>query len=360
MKVHLDDTNYEAFLMDYLDGSLDEKEVQELHRFLEDHPELDPEILKSDEVLRLDPPNVTFDGKAAFKRIAPGTPVDRYNQDAYCIAYLEGDLDDFSRRQFEQEIGGNASLQYSFHLYRSSVIKPDDEIVFPAKEQLKRSKIISIRKSLFIPAMAAAAIILIAIGVQWFRGAVTATEELTYSPKMELSLRPMKLDYNTAPVSHSPEQENHQEKDKIVQNNRPNIDKEGDANPDPVHSYKAPAMQPRFHVRNVGRLEPSLKPVPINYNDMVYAAELNIERKALPGRIIDLFKTEVLKMEQPNAMITGWDVAYLGIHTFNRIAGTRLEVTRHYDGENNTKSLAIEPQLFRQEEEKKNNEKSDN
>ncbi|MFW6227153.1 MAG: hypothetical protein ACOC31_03530, partial [Bacteroidota bacterium] len=63
MKVQLDETNYEAFLTDYLDGNLDENEVQELQRFLDNHPDLNSGIMESGEVLCLDPPGIVFDGK---------------------------------------------------------------------------------------------------------------------------------------------------------------------------------------------------------------------------------------------------------------------------------------------------------
>ncbi len=356
MKVQLDETNYEAFLTDYLDGNLDENEVQELQRFLDNHPDLNSGIMESGEVLCLDPPGIVFDGKAAFKRIAPGAPVDQYNRDAYCIAYMEGDLDDFSRRQFEKEVESNASLRYFFHRYHHAVIKPDHEVVFPRKAQIKRGKSFSMRKSVFMPMMAAA-VIFIAVGIHWFREAVTVSEELAYTPEMEMSLQPMKLDYARTPMLRPAPPENAQEQDKIAQKQQKKPAKQ-DVDQDRRH--KAPALQPRFHVRDVGRMEPNLNPAPINYREIVYAADLKNGRKALPGRVIELFKTEVLKMEKPNAMITGWDVAYLGIHTFNRIAGTRLEVTRNYDGDSNTKSLAIEPQLFRQAEMQKSGQERDN
>ena len=92
MKQRIDHSNYEAWLLDRLEGNLAPEQERELAAFLAMHPELDPgegELPTiNDHALRLD----ALDKEALKRRLPPIAVVDALNVDDHLIARLENEL----------------------------------------------------------------------------------------------------------------------------------------------------------------------------------------------------------------------------------------------------------------------------
>lgn len=126
--------NYEVFFMDYLDGNLDEKLIDQFLDFLEKNPDLKEE-LHLFENISLPEDELVFSEKSALYK----TKV--YEKDVLenkYIAYLENDLESADRKLFESWLAANPEFQKEYQLYRKTRIAPDPGVVFKAKDTLYR------------------------------------------------------------------------------------------------------------------------------------------------------------------------------------------------------------------------------
>jgi hypothetical protein len=125
--------NYEAFLLDYMEGNLNEEQRAALMDFLEIHPEKKEELLlfEADPVLAPEP-NKSFD-----KELLKGPQADSF--DDLLIAHLEGLLTGPETEKTETLIKGNSKIRKDFELYKKTILKPDLSVVFTEKNKLKRN-----------------------------------------------------------------------------------------------------------------------------------------------------------------------------------------------------------------------------
>ena len=61
--------NYEAFLLDHMEGNLDAAGTEALFAFFEQYPELKPEFLDDIESISLEPEHISFKEKNELKHI---------------------------------------------------------------------------------------------------------------------------------------------------------------------------------------------------------------------------------------------------------------------------------------------------
>ena len=155
--------NYESYVIDYIDGTLDASLVNELLVFLENNPDIKEEVdFLSDEVKLQNHP-ITFNEKEKLKKII--TPVGDINGDNYqekFIAFYEGDLDKKEREDVLKFVSANGFIEKEFELFSNLFIEPDKNVYFPDKESLKKQ-----RKLVYLPLIRniAAALIILLAGV---------------------------------------------------------------------------------------------------------------------------------------------------------------------------------------------------
>ncbi|MBS1636007.1 MAG: hypothetical protein JST26_08835 [Bacteroidetes bacterium] len=158
----IDTSNYEAFLLDYAEGTLSAEITAELILFLAQHPELavDLDELKELTVVADD---VRFDGKQQLKR----TEADLVSEEQM-VAYIEGQLSDIEKNSIEKSISGNPVLQRELELYKRTVMVPDLSLVFDAKDDLKRkNRVVWLYASATRYAAAAALLLLLGLSALW-------------------------------------------------------------------------------------------------------------------------------------------------------------------------------------------------
>lgn len=147
--------NYESFLIDYLDGSLDESTVNELLLFLEQNPDIKNEFEDLDQT-SLPAEEIKMPRREELKKeIAT-------EFDTRCIAYLEGDLNTTDAAVLEKEVSESAEKARLFRQYSLARLKPDLSISFPDKAMLKKAVNPFRRAVLYTSFSAAAGLLLIA------------------------------------------------------------------------------------------------------------------------------------------------------------------------------------------------------
>ncbi len=128
--------NYEAYFLDYYEGTLDAHATQELMDFLAHHPELKEEFESYEPVSLNDKEEIKFEGKESLKKSL--TPVNANNFDEFAVQYIEGTLNAESKAQFLNFIKLNPVYENELALYQKTKLTTDITIVFTDKEFLKK------------------------------------------------------------------------------------------------------------------------------------------------------------------------------------------------------------------------------
>jgi len=160
----IDRTNYEAILIDFLDGNLSPQDVDSLMDFLSVNPDLEEELALMQD-MQLEPATVAFEGKSLLKRSETLEGKGTYF-DELCIAQLENEITSDEKAYLDKEIASNPKLKKEFDLYQDLKLTPDQSILFNEKGNLKKTVNIFSSKRLMYISSAAAAVAIFALS--WF------------------------------------------------------------------------------------------------------------------------------------------------------------------------------------------------
>ena len=154
MKITRD--NYEVFFLDYLEGNLDEKMVNDFIGFLEVNPDLRQE-LHLFEPVKLPGIEEKFSRKNSLYR-------SELNQnetfDIQTVAWLEGDLTAEEAAEFERWTEKHPEMKADLKRYKKTILEADLSVTFEKKDNLYKYPE---TRSLYWWAMRIAAILLVAL-----------------------------------------------------------------------------------------------------------------------------------------------------------------------------------------------------
>jgi hypothetical protein len=158
----ISENNYEAYMLDYLEGNLDPLMTAELMAFLVENPELE-KLLPGYDGLVMNPGNEIYDAKAILKKDFSDIPVIQENNfDEFCIACSENLLNEQDRLRLAGYLKEHPAKQAAFDLFQQLRLTTDARVVFPGKSGLKKhaSGITTRRLMLYAIAMAASVALL--------------------------------------------------------------------------------------------------------------------------------------------------------------------------------------------------------
>lgn len=149
--------NYEAFLLDYMEGNLSTEGLVALQIFAAQHPHLNID-LNDLELVELNTEEVKFENKENLKKALVS--------DEQFVAYIENGLSTKEKQNIDALCASHPTLANELKLYKKSFVIADDTIVFENKAQLKKqdTKVLW----LFSREVLAAAASLILIAGLWF------------------------------------------------------------------------------------------------------------------------------------------------------------------------------------------------
>ncbi len=138
--------NYEEFILDYYDGSLNPNQVSELFLFLKENPDIKEEFDSFENLSIVFDENIVFENKESLKKkdIIPIGTIDSSNYENYFVAELENDLTEKEANDVHEFLKLNPHLAETYHLLKLTKLKPDTSIVFENKEHIKKKEIISV------------------------------------------------------------------------------------------------------------------------------------------------------------------------------------------------------------------------
>lgn len=125
--------NYEAFVLDYMEGNLDEIGIRELMAFVINHPELDLDLEDLD-LPKINEEKVEFDFKSQLKKSEPSV------SDETLFDYLEQNLAEDECKVIEFNLLNNKLLSLEYHLLKQTILVPDSNEVFFNKAGLYKSE----------------------------------------------------------------------------------------------------------------------------------------------------------------------------------------------------------------------------
>lgn len=148
-------SNYEIWLIDMLDGKLNELQIAKLMSFLDSNPDLKEE-LNSLSSIRLDKASVNYPGKDLMKKSDAEIPDSQFQ--LLCVAYLEHDLNNEQKKELEEIISRDPERDKVFQLLHKTTLIPQDQN-YKHKVSLKRNSLTGWTKPVFIRVLSAAAMI---------------------------------------------------------------------------------------------------------------------------------------------------------------------------------------------------------
>lgn len=160
--------NFEAYLLDYLEGNLDPLLTADLMAFLAENPEYEAWVPDYDSRIMLQE-TLAFSGKSGLKKDFCDIPaINPENFEEFCIAGCEGMLSGDDRKRLEDYVAGDAARLKIMETYRILRLTADNSIVFPGKEKLKKSipPVIRLRHLYYGIAVAASLTLMVMLGLQ--------------------------------------------------------------------------------------------------------------------------------------------------------------------------------------------------
>jgi hypothetical protein len=130
--------NYEAFVLDHLEGRLNAEESAALKAFLVLHPELNVD-LENNELPYLENEHTTLSGKEDLKK-EPAFVPSAGKQDEQIISYIEGLLNEEQRKAFEKKVENDEEYRSLFNIYAGTKLLAESSVVFEGKDSLLRSE----------------------------------------------------------------------------------------------------------------------------------------------------------------------------------------------------------------------------
>lgn len=130
--------NYEAYFLDYHEGTLSLELVKELMEFLSRHPELKEELESFEAVTLNAPLKITYEEKENLKKYTGKITSSSF--DEYAVEYVEGILPGERQKELAAFINLNPHFEKEFELYKKTKLTPDTAIVFDDKASLKKKE----------------------------------------------------------------------------------------------------------------------------------------------------------------------------------------------------------------------------
>ncbi len=145
MKKGININNYESYVIDFLDGTLTPEDVKMFMEFLSDNPQIAADIDGLNEA-RINPDTIVFEKKHELEKasVNPYGSINELNYDEYFIGYHDGDLNEKEANNVLNFIDINKKLKDEFLLHGKLKIQPDEKVIYPHKEDLKKRNIIPI------------------------------------------------------------------------------------------------------------------------------------------------------------------------------------------------------------------------
>lgn len=348
MKMKPDRTDYETWIVDYLDGNLDEDQVGKLFSFLKDNPD----IMEEFNELQLLPNNaagVEFHDKNSLKKSVHQLSETQFEQ--LCVAHLENDISPEQQYELQEIVSADAERNKTFELISKTRLVPPP-VTYPYKKSLYRMPVFVKAVRIAAAVTGIAATLLILVTLLFNRPEIITPETgiaaAESSPEPGLTDTgidaPAIMEKNTIPVPEkSPEPAVSMQT--LAKNNIPAAILN-----DSVIKERLPEVRKaefRQEVALASFSEPAGLTVAQGTNTIVtdyYAAEPLEENRSVARMIRDRIR---MPEQAEKEKITAFDVADAGINGLNRLFGWDISLEKNRDDNGTVKSVNFNSKLIK-------------
>jgi hypothetical protein len=330
--------NYEAFFLDYIEGTLGTTEKAELEAFLVNNPDLKTELDNFESISLPFSENIFSQKELLKKDITNILKITDSNFEELCIARLEGDMDKDTEVLFERYLNQNPDQLRTYKLYLKTILEPDKTIVYKEKQKLKHLKIGQYRTPIYISIAAAASIaIMLSVYIMQYNDVqkpkIASMPKTNLPAKIEInSLSPVKI-YKVAKVEH---------KDNLIQKSI--IIEPTKLKTESLTRAALPDLQPQQAIdaktvhASIELVSPALAGFTLAGTNILRKSTIANKEKYLT--LNEYAKEEVKKIVESQIMtdnrgIDFWGTANKALAQLNKYTGANIEMKKIQDTTNN-------------------------
>jgi hypothetical protein len=381
----VNELNYEEYLVGEAEGLLNADQLAIIEEFISINPQFEKDrrlfalahLSAEDEIV--------FEAKKSLKHKAISVgPINEFTFETYMLRELEGDLNQDEEIQLAEFMQYNPHLEKDRKLYKQTILSADSNIVFESKNSLKQS-VISIRRIVYYALAAAASLALIAsfyflLDRNDIPTRIAEQDKLKDKINSAISEPATKiLDNQVASTINQPSRgisNPDKNKSTIANNTSININAITNREQEKVafidhRNVESLETRPPVGVTLNSYVDPQFtfirsSQMYINQNrefyynlklaDQIQYAQLNSTDKdpaktilnAITGKARGLFasNTNTAPPKEEKKNLTLWTFAEFGVHTFNTITSSELELKLNKDDEGKVVSYNLESGLL--------------
>jgi hypothetical protein len=346
-----DRTNYEIWLIDYLDGNLDEDRVIQLFSFLEKNPDIKEEF---DELTHysVSPDNDSFNRKNILKKSISELSESQFEY--LCVAASENDLSERQTAELGEIMAENQQKRKTFELIQKIKLTAP-EVRYTNKYKLRKLTAAHriIRFSVIGLGAAAAVTILITLfnlphnSTPVFNSVLTA---INSKASDSVVANPVKIAGNNNPDK---KEEPNKAKLNIISSLQKTISDEmksfNSGNPAAANRVLQPVVISKIDFKqNVNLGERSFSATLVE----IQIPEINISRTdEKPGFnefIARTFRKKILKSDDPEkGQLKAYEIADAGINGLNKLLGWQMSLQRNKDDKGDVRSVNFNSRLLK-------------
>lgn len=353
----IDRSNYEIWIIDWLDGNLNDLQTCKLFSFLDENPDLREEMNAISSARLLVPAN-SFSGKDLLKKTDVELPDSQFEY--LSIAHLEHDLNAEQEKELLEITSHSPERKKLFDLFQRIVLIPPDRI-FSKKENLKKKTTGQKILRLSIRSLSAAATIILIITAYLLIPRRLPDNQLASTEKMiidtfTINQVPPILQINSGSFNKNP-----------IKNTKRGILTDSDKNKDIPRADILMA-----DIINRSDLKPDngeIKIIPTsglmlqnvidlsslknNYHLIAYNPEIivtyDIEERSRLGKFLALtFRNLLLKDEKANDLpLKGYEIAEGSINGLNKLLGWEMALQKTNDENGELQSLYFSSKILK-------------
>jgi hypothetical protein len=351
--------NYEAFLLDQLEGNLSEEEQQQLEQFLLLNPDCAGELSELEPWV-LEGQKLPFKKPELLKKVFPdaASVLHDHNFDLFSIARMEGDLGEEQILAHQAMLEADAKKAKHWAQWQQTRLVAEP-VIFPGKDRLSRKKPFN-RRILWIPltaSAAAAALLLVLLSrmpeLPRQEGYSQAQEEFTPGAIQESPVEAGVQAEEAEPVSDRIPAEQSETPDLIR--------REAVVHPEQTEPVPAPealtaaepetrtAILPRSLAISAGKFKHSSMISEVR-PDKIEA--LSFEPVTVPAGSLTMAQIsekglqEIIEEYAEEKELSLWKIARAGINGINKIAGSDISLMASRDEEGEVSGFQLKSKRF--------------
>ena len=359
-------TNYETWVVDWLDNNLSKEEVDALLSFLEKHPDIkkDVESLNDEHLM---PGPFFMRGKNELKHSPLDLSISQIEE--LSVAELERDITPTQRYELNMALQGSQAAKKTHDSILKTKLIPKD-VSYPKKESLKRvNKTVSIFRALLSTAAVIAILLLLFVGndTKYSTEPLVAETSNVSQPKQP---SPTVITSEEIDIIEESKENDIQNKDIINTDEPKTIEGLSDlitdisstdtlillgANNDEEILDPSPTRIQFIDISSLNIPTKYVQDEPLAQNEIIpnkyvptyKSSDINGDRTFIHKFTAKLFRERLLHEEYPdNSAIKGYELTEAWINILNRMMETNITLTKYTDDYGNVDSVKVNHHLF--------------